>query len=172
MPQLLVLHTTRPPYPFSPTFNQHSAAIMATSPTATTSRAMTSSSLTTSSILASPTCDKESMPDLEWIIPAGYLQEGAVCAFPLVVPLNFTSCCAINQQPQNNGCYQFCVVNQTESSENGMDYFSECVQSIAETQNQTLGISGCKQKSSGMMQASRWRGSMLLVVTVMFSFVI
>jgi hypothetical protein len=111
------------------------------------------------------------MPGLDWIVPAAYLQEGPVCAFPLAVPLNFTSCCAAGQTVQQSGvCYQFCVVNQTDAY--GIDSFSQCASWVAEGQNQTLGISGCQHKSSGTIQANRWKGSMILVGVAMFLFVI
>jgi hypothetical protein len=105
------------------------------------------------------------MPDLEWSIPAGYLKEGPVCAFPLAVPLNFTACCAANQEIQHNGCYQFCIANQTNPD--AFDDFFTCTSFVATSQNQTLGMTGCSAKGSGTAQANRWKGSMVLVGLVM-----
>ncbi|KAN0099375.1 hypothetical protein V8E51_013150 [Hyaloscypha variabilis] len=135
----------------------------------TTSFASTSSTLTSSSVSASATCDTDSITDISNFVPASILKEGTVCAFPLPVHLNFTSCCAANQTTYyTDTCIQYCVINQDTTP---ID-FSTCVTTIAKTQNLSIGISGCKANSAGTVKVGWWKASMLLVGVGMVLFVI
>ena len=142
-------------------------SIMAALPS-TTSLASTSYTLTTSSPPASATCDKNSMQDIENFVPAAILKEGSVCAFPFPIQLNFTSCCAANQTTYHAGvCYQYCIVDQSTTQSE----FSTCINAVGTGQNVSLGISGCKVKSSAG-RVVQWKGSLILVGLVIVSFLI